>query len=326
MVNEVFEFLERHSSLILTTHDNADADGLGAEKLFAKIAISLGKKVRIINSNPIPEKFQFLDPENAIETWDKVGTLQDAALVMLDTSDEYNIGQLRELIFWAAEVFAIDHHEPGALGAIQGCIDPTASSASEMIVEMALEAGTALDAECAAAAYAGIVYDTGFFAYPKTTIRTFRAALALVEAGVNPNAVYRELNEKSSITAVELQKTVLSTLEIHNKGRVAAQMLRKEDLIKTGAHIEDAENFINIPMRCREIEVSVVVKENKDGQVRCSLRSKGKVNVSKIAQSLGGGGHITAAGFKSKFGLEETLGLVLEKINEKWISHHERVF
>jgi len=316
MSNTIFEFLKRHSSLILTTHDPADADGLGAEQVCALIASTLGKQVRIINSGPVPEHFRFIDPDNTVEVWGDVKeTLSpDAALVILDTTDEYNIGELRELIPRVPEVFVVDHHEPNQFCTFKGYIDNTASSACELMLELAVEAGVKLSPECARAAYAGLVYDTGSFAYSKTTGRTFRAALMLVEAGVNPYGVYRELNENASTASLLLQQKVLSTLELHNQGRVAAQLLRKEDLETSGARFEDAENFINIPLKSKEIEVSILVKESKEGQTRCSLRSKGNVNVSKIAQALKGGGHVSAAGFKSSLGPDETLTMILEKV------------
>jgi phosphoesterase RecJ-like protein len=181
-------------------------------------------------------------------------------------------------------------------------------------VEAAGAAGIVLDKDTATAAFAGISYDTGSFAYIKTTGRTFKAALSLVERGVVPHAVYRELNESSSMGALLLRKQVLSTLEIHAGGRAAALILRKEDLENTGATFEDAETFINIPLRAREIAVSILVKENQEGKVRCSLRSKGEVNVSKIARQFSGGGHATAAGFKSDLSIAETLSRVLEKV------------
>ena len=316
MIDTVFEFLKRHNSLILTTHDTADADGLGAELVFAHIARTQGKQVRIVNSSPIPQNFRFIDPKNSIEIWNTVKLPKEAALVILDTADEYNIGELRELILFASEVFVIDHHEPNKFCTLKGCIDPTASSTSEMAVELAMAAGIQLPIECAAAAYAGIVYDTGFFAYSKTTGRTFRAALSLVEAGVKPYEIYTEFKENGSSGALLLEKRVLSSLEIYNNGRVAVQILRKADLEATGAYVEDAETFINVPLQSKDIEVSVLLKENKEGQIRCSLRSKGKINVSKIAQSLGGGGHVAAAGFKSKLSLEETLRVILERVTE----------
>ena len=314
MANEFFEFLKRHSSLLVTTHRDADPDGLGAEKVFSQIALSMGKQFRIINPDPISERFKFLDPGNIIESWEGNSLPKEAALIILDTADEYNIGNLKDYLHSAKEVFVVDHHEPSAFNTLKGYIDPTASSTSEIMVEMALNAGIKIESECAKAAYTGIVYDSGFFAYPKTTTRTYKAALALVESGVNPNEIYRRLNENTSLNSLKLQKAVLSTLEIH--GNIAVQILRKTDLENSGALYEDAENFINIPMKCRDIEVSIVVKENREGNVRCSLRSKGSVNVSKIAQSLGGGGHLTAAGFKSSFNVEETLAITLKKINE----------
>jgi len=318
MANPVSLFLERHSSLILTTHDRADADGLGAEKAFSYIAGKLGKKVRIINSGPVPEHFRFMDPDNSIEIWKDVKDTinENCALVILDTTDEYNIGDLKDFISCASEVFVIDHHEPNQFCEFSGLIDNTASSTCELVVEYANEVNIRLTPESAMAAYAGMVYDTGFFSYSKTTGRTFRAALVLVETGVKPYFVYKELNESSSNGTLLLQKKVLSTLEIHNKGRVATQILSKDDLISLGARYEDAENFINIPMKSKEIEVSILVKENKEGQVRCSLRSKGSVNVSKMAQIMGGGGHVNAAGFKSSLDIKDTLEKILSVVTE----------
>jgi phosphoesterase RecJ-like protein len=319
MQDEVFSFLNRHTSLVLTTHENADADGLGAEVIFAQICRNLGKEILIINTDPVPKRFKFMDPQGEILVWDKSLVEKipgGSALAVLDTADEYNIGRMKEFMPLAAEVFTIDHHEPNRMESFRGYIDNTASSTCEILVELAVEAGIALNQVSAQAAYGGIIYDSGSFAYSKTTARTFRAALLAVEAGVTPYHVYHELNETASLGTLLLQKDVLSTLTILNEGRVAVQVLRKEYLEVSGTSLEDADNCINVPLRARDIVVSVLVKENREGHVRCSLRSKGTVNVSKIAQSFGGGGHVSAAGFRSKDSIEETLDKVLMKINE----------
>jgi phosphoesterase RecJ-like protein len=234
----------------------------------------------------------------------------------LDTADEYNIGRMKEFAPMAAEVFVIDHHEPKQMNSFRGYIDNTASSVCEIMVELAVETGVVLDQVSAQAAYGGIIYDTGSFAYSKTTARTFKAALLLVEGGVNPYQVYHEIHENASAGTLLLQKQVLSTLEILNQGRVAVQFIRKEYLEASGTTLEDADNCINVPLKAKDIMVSVLVKENQEGHIRCSLRSKGMVNVSKIAQFFGGGGHVSAAGFKSKDSIEETLEKVLAKITE----------
>ena len=197
------------------------------------------------------------------------------------------------------------------MATLTGVIDSSAGSTSEMAVELASLVKIELDKNSAMAAYSGIVYDTGFFAYSKTSIKTFRAALKVLEHEAKPYFVYQQLMENGSMSSLLLQKRVLSTMEFHVRSKVAVQVLRKEDLIATGAFIEDAESFINLPLRSREVVVSILVKENLEGQVRCSLRSKGNVNVSKVARNFGGGGHVSAAGFRSKKSVEETLKEVL---------------
>jgi len=318
MTAPILDFLSRHSSLIITTHDPADPDGLGAEKVLYLIAKSLGKHVRIVNTSPVPENYRFMDTASTIEAWKNLAEplSTEAALVLVDTSDEYHIGDIRDIIPFVPEVFIIDHHEPNIFCSFKGCIDNTASSVCEMTVELAQAAGVPLNLECARAAYAGIVHDTGFFAYPKTTTRTFNVALSLVDAGVKPYEVYRELNENTSIETLLLQKKVLASLELYNHNRVAVQTLLKSDLESTSTYYEDAKNFINLPMRSKDIEVSILLKENREGQIICSLRSKGKVNVSKVAQTMGGGGHTTAAGFKTNISINETLDTTLKIISK----------
>ncbi|MDR0473375.1 MAG: DHH family phosphoesterase [Treponema sp.] len=308
--------MKRHNSLILTTHSGADPDGMGAEIVLAQIFRAKGKYVRIVNGAPTPKRYSFMDPDGEIEFWENIkeDIPSKAALVIIDTSDEYNIGPVKEFIPHALEVFVIDHHEPSPFCTFEGYTDNTASSVCEMAVEIASAEGVSLNRKSANAAYTGIIYDSGSFAYSKTTIRTFKAALSLIEAGVIPYDMYHELQETGSISAILLQKLVLSSLQIYNEGRVAVQIMRKEDLKLSDALYEDGEYFINIPLKAKNIEVSVMVKENKEGEIRCSLRSKGKVNVSKIAQSFGGGGHVAAAGFKGRESIEETLEKTLEKI------------
>jgi phosphoesterase RecJ-like protein len=314
MLEKVFEFFKKHESFILTTHDGADADGLGAELVFHRILREMGKTVFIFNDGEIADRFVFMDPGKKIRPWEgeKYGDLPEkSALLILDTSDEYHLGCMKELTRRVRENFVIDHHEPNQFSTFSGLMDPTASSTCEIAVEAVQAAGISLDRDTAMAAFAGLSYDTGSFAYIKTTARTFRAALALTEAGVRPYEVYRELNESASMGALLLRKKVISTLEIHGGGRIAALILPREYLESTGANFEDAESFSNIPLMTKEIAVSIMIKENLEGNIRCSLRSKGEVNVSKIAQQFGGGGHVTAAGFKSRLGIGETLRQVL---------------
>ncbi|GHV66131.1 phosphoesterase [Spirochaetia bacterium] len=319
MWRNLLDFIDRHESIILTTHENSDADGLGAEIICSRLLRHQQKEFYIFNPGKVAERFAFIDREGLIKIWDgaKAADLPEkSALLVMDASDEYQIGPLREIIHRVREVFAVDHHDTGPLSGISGCIDPTASSTCEIMLEIAQAAGVSIDLDAARAAFAGISYDTGSFAYSKTTARTFRTALFLTEAGVNPNEIHLALNESAPAGALLLQKRVFSTLELHCHGKIAVQILHKEDIDDTGASMEDAESLVNIPLKSRDVWASVMIKENRDGPLRCSIRSRGGLNVARIAREFGGGGHLQAAGFKSAHPIGQTLAQILEKLEQ----------
>jgi phosphoesterase RecJ-like protein len=319
MVDKLAEFMGRHDFFILTTHDPADADGLGAQLVTACILRGQGKNFRIINASVIPKHFKYMDPQGIVEQWDKEhhgNMVEQAGLILLDTADERTTGQMKEAVCRSKEVFVIDHHEPKPHAAFSGIADPSSASTCELTVELAKSLGAVLDPQTALAAYIGIAYDTGFFAYPKTGPRTFHSALTLFELGVKPNDVYRHLHENASTEALLLQKSALSSLTLHCENRVAVQILRLEDFAEAGALQDETEGFVNFPLKAKEIVVSLLLKESPEGKIRCSLRSKGNINVARIAQELNGGGHINASGFKSELDIDQTLSLTLAKIAE----------
>jgi phosphoesterase RecJ-like protein len=318
MIEKFEAFLQRHDFFIITTHDPADADGLGAQMVFACILRERGKKFRIINASPIPDTIRFLDPQGIVEQWDEEkhrGLPEKAGVFLLDTADENHLGDMKDAVLRAKEVFIFDHHEPKPGGLFSGITDPAVASTCELAVEVAQTAGTVIDPQAAFAAYTGIIFDTGSFAYSKTGSRTFRAALTLIDAGVNPYESYRRLCENSPTGAKKKKKRAFSAMEFHCRGRVASQVLRKEDFSETGTVSDDTDGFVNVPLKSRDILVSVLLKESK-GKTKCSLRSKGAIDVSKVARNFGGGGHVNASGFKTNMDVDRTLSAVLEKISE----------
>ena len=319
MADKLTEFMGRHDFFILSTHDPADADGLGAQMVMACILRGNEKKFRIVNASAIPKHFRYMDPQGIIEQWDKEQhgeLLERAGMILLDTADERTMGHMKDTVCRAKEVFVIDHHEPKPHAAFSGIADSTSASTCELTVELAKNMGIVLDHQAAFAAYIGIAYDTGFFAYPKTGPRTFRSAMALFGLGVKPNEVYRQLHENASTGSLLLQKRALSSLTLHYGNRVAVQVLRLEDFAEAGASQDDTEGFVNFPMKAKEVVVSLMLKESPEGKIRCSLRSKGNINVAKVAQELNGGGHVNASGFKSQLDIDQTLAIALAKIAE----------
>jgi phosphoesterase RecJ-like protein len=196
------------------------------------------------------------------------------------------------------EYFIVDHHDSETVQLSKNHIEQNASSTCEILYLLFREMNLELDLPIAQALYMGILYDTGSFIYPKTTAITFEIAHDLVSLGVQPNMTYVNVYESNSISSLVLMSKVLATLELHYDDHVAVQTMTQDLLREAGAIYEESDLLINIPLRSGDVRVSVFFKENLEGIKRCSLRSKGNIDVATIAQSLGGGGHKTAAGFK----------------------------
>ncbi len=320
-LNGFAKYLKGHDNYVIVSHDGPDADGLGATYALSLALTTIGKTAIAAVSDKVPAKFRFIDRQGLIASFADGVNLPfpaaDATMIVVDTHDMGYLGErTAQVVASAKRTLVIDHHEPNAAPGEFELIDPTASSTCELVHLITKSLGVELPLEAAEAIFAGIVYDTGSFAYPKTSKRTFACALELVKQGVKPYEVHKRMYESSASGVLILQKAVISSLELELGGLAAFQSLRKEDLAASGASYEDAEDLVNIPLQDKRVEVSVLFKENLVGKLRCSLRSKGGVNVARIAQIFGGGGHKTAAGFTCTSPLALTKADVLQNIAE----------
>lgn len=313
------DFLTRTTRFIITAHETPDADAIGSECAMRRTLRAMGKEAMILNADATPRKFAFIDADSAVGVLEREDQLPpdiaQYSLLVLDTNDVNNIGLVARLVLpRVREHFIIDHHEQDGDILAGNLIQKSASSTSEILYLLFKEMMVSIDFQTARALFTGIVFDTGSFVYPKTTAVTFGIARDLVSLGVEPNFVYSKLYESNSISALRLQSRVLSSLDLRYDNHVSILTMRRQTILESGADYEEADQLINIPLRSEDVRVSIFFKENMEGLLRCSLRSKGNINVAAIAQSFGGGGHKTAAGFKCQESLETTLKILLEKL------------
>jgi bifunctional oligoribonuclease and PAP phosphatase NrnA len=313
------EYLKERDNYVIVSHEGPDPDGLGAAYALALALGALGKRAFAAVSDKIPVKFLFIDRQGIIKSLSGKDNLPFSAAesnpIIVDTHDLGYLGEKSaEWIAAARPSLVIDHHEPKAKPGEYEFIDSSASSSCEIVYRLSRALGVGLPIDAAEAIFAGIVYDTGSFSYPKTGEGTFACALELVKRGVVPYEMHNRMYESSSDGVLFLMKAVISSLELELEGRVALQSLAKEELAASGASYEDAEDLVNIPLQDKRVQVSVLFKENLEGRLRCSLRSKGNVNVARIAQAFGGGGHKTAAGFTCRSPLARAKVDVLQSI------------
>jgi len=315
-------YLRAHDDYLILSHADPDGDAVGCEVGLAAVLKGLGKKVQVLNSDPCPAKLQVFDPDGVLTSLEE-GTpvptdLGQKTLILIDTSDYQHTRRAKEVLLpFGRQVVIIDHHTPPAQLPCPAYIDDTAAASSQIVFLLAEAFGQVLPLAAANALFMGIVFDTGSFIYPKTSPTTFRAAQTLVEWGVKPKDIHAALFETIEPSKMRLLALVQGTLRLFHDDRTALQTMTQEMLQSTGALPEDAENFINYPLKCSTVSVSVVLKETKPGFFRCSMRSKGGVDVSSIAQAHGGGGHRTAAGFPCPdLPLAELEALLLQSVVE----------
>jgi phosphoesterase RecJ-like protein len=317
----VIEFINKYDKFIITAHETPDGDALGSEYAMLLALQKLGKTARILNADPAPQKFAFVASGDEFEVLVRKEQIPEDigeyGLFILDVNDINNIGQVATLILpRVKEYFIVDHHDSETVQLSQNHIEQNASSTCEILYLLFRDMKLELDLPMAQALYMGILYDTGSFIYPKTTAVTFEIAHDLVSLGVQPNQTYVSVYESNSISSLVLMSKVLATLELHYDNQVAVQTMTQELLRTAGAAYEESDLLINIPLRSADVRVSVFFKENLEGIKRCSLRSKGNIDVATIAQSLGGGGHKTAAGFKCLRPFDVMKVEILEMLHE----------
>ena len=315
----IIDFLRRNDKFILTSHETPDGDAIGSVIACFELLKQLGKEVRIIIADPVGNPYNFLDEPGNIETLSDDTILPEDidkwSLLILDTNDTENIGAVsRRILPFVSEYFIIDHHEGPANIISSNHVEKSASSTCEMLFELYVRIGQSLSFRAAQALYVGIIFDTGSFIYPKTTAKTFGAAKELVAMGVSPSKIHSHVYESNSTSSLVLLSRVLSTLELRCNNQVAIQTMTRKMLEECKANYYEADTFINTPLKSYNIRVSIFFKENSKGVLRCSMRSKGKIDVASIAHDFGGGGHLTAAGFKCDRSIEETKTMILDKL------------
>jgi phosphoesterase RecJ-like protein len=169
--------------------------------------------------------------------------------------------------------------------------------------------------------YAALVSDTGFFGYEGVGLPTFDFAKTLVRLGADPAWTARMLREYQPLSKLRLLPKVLETLTLYLSGRVAGLEVTRRMLEETGATVNETEDFVNYARSLATVEVGFLTREEPDGALKVSLRSKERVDVGRIASSFGGGGHRRAAGFTVR-GVEREVLVerILKKIEEEWES------
>jgi len=293
---KIKKFLKNHKRFFICAHTSPEGDSLGSQLAFAFAFKSMGKNFDIVNSDRYPQEYAFLPGIDMIKTRPRYNKY-DAAII-LDCSDISRIGSAASFLKKGIPILNIDHHISNNYFGDINVVDGKISSACEILYNLFRKLKIKITKDMAICLYAGILTDTGSFRYLNTKASTHMAAYSLLKCGIDAVQIFRNIYESMSFSDLKLINNVLLNVKKDSSGRIAWVKIKENLLKKYRPRMDLSDNILNFIRSIKGVEVSVIFREiNKQGRnVRVNLRSKGRVDVNKIAQHFGGGGHKTSSG------------------------------
>jgi len=321
------ELISKSNNILITTHTRPDGDACGSVAAMADVLAGLGKRVKLILLTPLPEWYEFLFAEKPSMLGDDI-TVQQLIegqfaefdlIILVDVNSNNQLPKFAEFLKQNDKpVLAIDHHiTSDGLGDVE-LIDSAAAATGLIVFDFLKYANWKITEKIATALFVAVAADTGWFRFSNTDSRVHRAGADLIETGVNPTQLYHDLYQNFSHRRFKLMTVMLNTLELHLDGRFATQHLLQRDFEQTGAAQKDTENLIDECQRIGTVEVAALFVQLPDGRVKCSLRSRGAVDVCKIARKFGGGGHTMAAGVHLSGPIEKAKKLIKTEVKKQF--------
>lgn len=319
MLSQVIEVIENKQSFAITTHVRPDGDGIGSSLGLWWLLRSLGKEAEVILRDEIPDSYKQLPGASEVLKVAEINGKYDAVFVIeCSDIDRPGIRKLEDHL-----VINIDHHSTCEHFGTVNWIDATASAVGEMIYNLCKAIGGRVSKEIAECVYLALVTDTGSFHFPNTTERTLKVASELVKVGVEPAKISEAVYSSYSWSRIDLMRQVMSTVKKDDSAGVAwmRQSLKMSEI--AGAVDGDNNGFVNIPLSAKEIHAVVYMREVQPNAYRVSLRSKGNINVARVAEKFGGGGHKNASGCRVEGIWDEQEALIISAMAEAVLKHNE---
>ena len=309
-LEQVIAALRAAPSVAVIAHVNPEGDAIGSTLAAALALRDAGKATGAYNADSLPPGLGHLPGVSDLRR-ELPRDPTFACFLVVDTSDLDRTGGLLDGRRRDALVLNVDHHSGNTRFGDANWVEPTASSAGEMVYRLLREGGFPLSEAVAANLYAAILTDTGGFQHGNTTAESLRVAAALVEAGAAPEEIGRGLRAHRSLGEWRLLGEVLAGLQTGLGGRLAWIEVSCAARRRAGVGLEVTEDFIEYPRNLAGVEIAMAFKEVSTDEVRVSLRSYGAVDVADLAGAFGGGGHRNAAGCTVRHALGEAKARVL---------------
>ncbi len=306
---------------LLITHANPDGDALGCIVGLKTMLKSAGRdSIAAVYEDPSQHQRSLtgVDEVYVIKgKEDPVFSKVDGVVVM----DTCAIAQLFPVADWlkaeSVPRIVLDHHSTRDLPADLHLIDTTASSATLMLYRWAKSAGWDISGQAALSIFEGMATDTGWFRFSNTSPEALRAAADLIELGVNLDETNQRIYNQDPASLLRFSAMALSGLELHDNDSIALLCVTEQMTKDAKVTPDDTGYVVNSPLSVASVGVSALLVDWGKSVIKCSFRSKGGIDVAKLAATFGGGGHARAAGARIEAPLEEAKAMILKCIQEQ---------
>jgi len=306
MLDRVLQEIRERRRFVVTSHARPDGDGIGSALACAQILRHMGKEAEVVMHDGVPRIYQSLPFAERVIRSESVPPNDAVIILECDSIKRTQLNGLQDCF-----LINIDHHVSGRHFAQVNWIDSSVMATAELVYRMARLAGVPLDPDIATCLYTALMTDTGSFMFEGTNEHTFAIARELVLAGADPAHCARNIYFGHSTAKLRLLGAALANL--HREGSLAWIWVTQEQMERFGAREEDCEGLVNYALSIGDVQVAVFFRELPDGRWRVSLRSKGEVNVSAVAEHFGGGGHKCASGCS----LDGPMGVAVSRVIER---------
>jgi phosphoesterase RecJ-like protein len=307
MLERVLQEIRGRRRFVVTSHARPDGDGIGSALACGQILRVMGKEAEVVMHDGVPRIYQNLPFADRVVQADAVPENDAVVLLECDSVQRTQLAGLGKCF-----LINIDHHASGRNFGNINWIDSEAMATAELVFRLARLACVPVDRDIATCLYTALMTDTGSFMFKGTNEHTFTVARELVLAGADPAQCARHIYFGHSTAKMRLLGAALS--ELHREGALAWISVTQEQMTRLGAREEDCEGLVNYALSIADVQVAIFFRELPDQRFRVSLRSKGEVNVSTVAESFGGGGHKCASGCSIDGPLAAAVSRIVERL------------
>ena len=308
--------IEESKDIIISSHINPDGDSIGSglSLYWALKKKYPNKNIRYIIEDKVPYNYKFLHGTKNIERFEELKDEPKAdVFIVVDSANFKRIGKVEELKK-DAFLINIDHHISNDLYGDINIVKNT-SSASEVVYGVITEIlNIEVDSIIGEALYTGIITDSGNFQYENTTENTFKIAGKILTAGIDRNKIINNVYRSRTLGFIKVLGLTLSEMVILKDEKIVYFTLTRDFMLKNNIQKDETDGIVEKMLEYKDCEVAVFLKEEENGKIKGSLRSKEKIDVNEVAKLFDGGGHKKAAGFTTYLKEEEIIRLIKEKI------------